>query len=53
VDLSGPAAAITAELVERGLDPAGLAARIAAARERIASAFDAVVAAGTIDALSD
>jgi glutamate-ammonia-ligase adenylyltransferase len=52
VEISGPGAAITSELVEPGLDPAGLAARIAAARERIAAAFDAVVAAGTIDALS-
>jgi glutamate-ammonia-ligase adenylyltransferase len=51
VELSGATAPIVAELVEPGLDPAGLAARIAAARERIAAAFDAVVAAGTIDAL--
>ncbi len=52
VDLSEPAGSITADLAEPGLDAAGLAARIAAARQRIAAAFDAVAAAGTIEALS-
>jgi hypothetical protein len=40
-----------AELVEPGLDASGLAARIAAARREIRAAFDAVVKAGSLDAL--
>ncbi|HVH17013.1 MAG TPA: hypothetical protein VNF72_01825 [Myxococcota bacterium] len=40
-----------AELVEPGLDAAGLSARLDAARRRIRAGFDAVVKAGTIEAL--
>ena len=40
-----------AELVEPGLDAAGLAGRLDAARTRIRAGFDAVVKAGTIEAL--
>jgi hypothetical protein len=42
---------VVAELVFPGLDAAGLAARIEAARRRIRTDFDAVVKAGTLDAL--
>jgi hypothetical protein len=44
-------AAPVAELFETGLDADGLGARIAAARECARAAFDAVVKAGTLDAL--
>jgi len=50
VDLSS-AGPLTADLVEPGFDAAELAARIAAARRRIAASFDAVASAGTIGAL--
>jgi glutamate-ammonia-ligase adenylyltransferase len=49
LELAG--ATVVAELVEPGLDAAGLAARIDAARRNIREAFDAVVKAGTLDAL--
>jgi glutamate-ammonia-ligase adenylyltransferase len=52
VDLSEPAGPITADLVLPGLGAGELAARIAAARGRIAAAFDAAVAAGTILAIA-
>ncbi len=52
VDLCEPAGAIAADLALPGLGAEELAARIAAARQRIAATFDAVAAAGTIEALS-
>lgn len=52
VDLSPPAGPLVADLVEPGLDPGGLGDRIAAARTRVAAAFDAVAAADTIRALA-
>jgi glutamine synthetase adenylyltransferase len=52
VDLAPPAGALVAELVAPGLASEELGARIAAARERIAAAFEAVLAAGTIGALA-
>jgi glutamate-ammonia-ligase adenylyltransferase len=52
VDLSEPSGRLLAELVEPGLAAPALASRIAEARARVAAAFDAVVAAGTIRALA-
>jgi glutamate-ammonia-ligase adenylyltransferase len=44
---------IVAELVEPGLAPSALVERIASIRERVRSAYDAVISAGTIRAISD
>jgi len=52
VDLSPPGGALVAELVAPGLAAEELGTRIAAARARIAAAFEAVLAAGTIGALA-
>jgi glutamate-ammonia-ligase adenylyltransferase len=52
IDSLDPAAAAQlAELVEPGLGPDALLERVDAARKRIRSAFDAVVKAGSLDAL--
>jgi glutamate-ammonia-ligase adenylyltransferase len=52
VELAPPAGPAVAELVAPGLAPRELGARIAAARARIAKAFEAVLEAGTIAALA-
>ncbi len=44
---------LVASLVEPGLDPDRMLARIDAARRRIRSCFDAVVSAGTVGALEE
>jgi glutamate-ammonia-ligase adenylyltransferase len=44
--------AIVAELVEPGLAPPALLERIASVRERVRAAYDAVISAGTIRAIS-
>ena len=49
--LEAQAAGPVAELVEPGLAAAGLVARLDAARARIRAGFDAVVKAGSIEAL--
>lgn len=51
LDPADPRLEAMAELVEPGLAPAGLLARIAAARKELRAAWDAVVTAGTIGAL--
>jgi glutamate-ammonia-ligase adenylyltransferase len=48
---SGPLAAALAELVEPGLGAERLAARAREVMARVAAAYDAVIAAGTFDAL--
>jgi glutamate-ammonia-ligase adenylyltransferase len=53
LDTSADALALVAELVEPGLAPAVLLERVAQLRVRVRDAFDAVVAAGTIDAISN
>jgi glutamate-ammonia-ligase adenylyltransferase len=52
IDAADAQLSTAAELVEPGLSTAGLLARIAAARARIRSAYEAVVRAGTIRALA-
>ncbi len=52
VELAEPAGSIVAHLVAPGMRADELAARIAAARARIAAAFDEVAAAGTIGAIA-
>jgi glutamate-ammonia-ligase adenylyltransferase len=51
--LDAQAVAPVAELVEPGLEAAGLASRLDAARTRIRAGFDDVVKAGTIEALEE
>lgn len=53
IPLAGESAPLIAELVEPGLSPDGLASRLDAARDRVRAAFDAVIEADTIAALSD
>jgi len=52
VELAEPGGSVVAELVEPGLRAKELGSRIAAARARIAAAFDEVAAAGTIGAIA-
>jgi len=52
IDATDTQLSTAAELVESGLSAAGLLERIAAARGRIRSAYEAVVQAGTIRALA-
>jgi glutamate-ammonia-ligase adenylyltransferase len=52
VELALPGGSLVAELVEPGLRAEALGERIAAARARIAAAFEAVCAAGSIGAIA-
>ncbi len=52
VDADSPSFAVLAELVEPGLDPAGLRARIDAARSAVRGACERVLEAGAISALA-
>ena len=52
IDATDAQLSTAAELVEPGLSAAGLLERIAAARARIRSTYEAVVRAGTIRALT-
>lgn len=53
IPVAGDSAPLIAELVESGLSPDGLASRLESARTRIRAAFDAVIGANSIAALSD
>lgn len=49
----GESLGVVAELVEPGLEAAALLERIESVRERVREAYDAVMSAGTIQAISD
>jgi glutamine synthetase adenylyltransferase len=53
LDRADPRLPAIAELLEPGLPPQALLARLAGARARVRAAFEAVVTAGTVGALAD